>query len=298
MQENNIVVTDNETAAQTVEQADTGAEANVVTETETVTHEELKAADPHANFNPVTYLIEALTKAGHPKPAAWTQDIDLRAHTAEKVEDRIFFANRALRLYISEHLDMENITPRMILAEGIAVSKWIALMEQGAVKWLMGKFKKVEEKKENLGEVQDTQAASEEASVLADKINSPAPESRTINIAGGITLPEGIDPENFPQSFDGQRTQINVKLDENDPDPHKTVENIVTATAAQATETEGAVTFGDVHEKAAEATIDSKDVATNVFSPEGELKEVVVTAGDADASVEGSMDSLPGSIIE
>lgn len=91
-------------------------------------------------FDPADYLISALQSAGHPDPAAWTKDMDPRARTAPEEKDRIFFANRAIRLYLAEHGERENITPRLLLAEGIGKVKWAALMEQGVVPWLMNKF--------------------------------------------------------------------------------------------------------------------------------------------------------------
>ena len=91
-------------------------------------------------FNPVAYLTEALTAAKHPEPLAWTKDCDPRAETALEEKERIFFANRALRLYLAEQTDRENLSPRMLLADGIDGVKWAALMDQGVIPWLMNQF--------------------------------------------------------------------------------------------------------------------------------------------------------------
>ncbi len=93
-----------------------------------------------AIFNPVEFLTNALAQAGYPEPAAWTQDIDPLASTHEDEKARIFFANRALRLYLSEIEGRDNISPRLLLADGIDSTRWIALMEQGVIPWLMGAF--------------------------------------------------------------------------------------------------------------------------------------------------------------
>jgi hypothetical protein len=100
-----------------------------------------EAATPF--FNPVTFLTQAFENAGLFHAAAvWAEDIDPRAETAEGEKDRIFFANRALRLFLAEVPDRENITPRMLLADGIDGVKWVALMEQGVIPWLQNQFDK------------------------------------------------------------------------------------------------------------------------------------------------------------
>ncbi|BAW19032.1 hypothetical protein [Ralstonia phage RP12] len=93
-------------------------------------------------FNPVVYLTNALTSAGYTNPTGWLKGIDPRAETAEDEKDRIFFANRALRLYLAEVPDRENISPRMLLADGITSVQWTALVDQGVVPWLMNQFDK------------------------------------------------------------------------------------------------------------------------------------------------------------
>lgn len=93
-------------------------------------------------FNPVDFLTMALHQAGYPEPTAWYKGIDVRAETADSEKDRIFFANRALRLFLAEVENRENITPRMLLADGIDSPKWMALMEQGVIPWLMNQFDK------------------------------------------------------------------------------------------------------------------------------------------------------------
>lgn len=98
------------------------------------------AAPAEQLFNPVAYLTTALFNAGHPNPSAWALHIDPRAETAEEVKERIFFANRALRLYMSEQDVPDNISPRLTIADGIGVKQWTALVDQSYVKWLMGQF--------------------------------------------------------------------------------------------------------------------------------------------------------------
>jgi hypothetical protein len=95
-----------------------------------------------SGFQPVEYLSQALLAAGHPDPTGWTKDIDPRAVTAEEEKDRIFFANRALLLYLAEQEDRENVTVRMLVTTGVDGAKWAAIAEQGIVPWLMGKFDK------------------------------------------------------------------------------------------------------------------------------------------------------------
>lgn len=99
-----------------------------------------KKEETPALFNPVAFLTEALQKAGYAKPYAWTEGIDERAQTADNEKDRIFFANRALRLFLAEVENRDNITPRMLLADGVDSTKWMALMEQGVIPWLMNEF--------------------------------------------------------------------------------------------------------------------------------------------------------------
>jgi hypothetical protein len=103
---------------------------------------ETAAAATNNIFLPADYVVNALAAAGHPNPQAWALHIDPRVETAEEEKDRIFFANRALRLYISEQESPDNISPRMLLAEGIPSSKWCALIDKGIVPWLMGQFDK------------------------------------------------------------------------------------------------------------------------------------------------------------
>lgn len=102
-----------------------------------------KKEEAQATFNPVSYLTNALNTAGLTEAAAaWVMNIDPRAETAEDEKERIFFANRALRLFLAEQPDRDNITPRMLLADGIDGVKWAALMEQGVIPWLKNEFDK------------------------------------------------------------------------------------------------------------------------------------------------------------
>lgn len=104
---------------------------------------EIKREEGATFFNPVVFLTDVLTSNGLSEAAAiWVQGIDPRAQTAESEKDRIFFANRALRLFLAEVEDRENITPRMLLADGIDSVKWCALMEQGVIPWLLNQFDK------------------------------------------------------------------------------------------------------------------------------------------------------------
>ena len=114
-----------------------------------------------ALFNPVTHLTATMEAAGLTDAAAkWTLGIDPRAQSAEGEKDRIFFANRSLRLFLAEIEDRENITPRMLLADGIDSPKWIALMEQGIIPWLLNQFDK--KGKRVSPEAEQVEAASDE----------------------------------------------------------------------------------------------------------------------------------------
>lgn len=94
-------------------------------------------------FNPAVFFTELLISNDLTDAAVnWSCGIDPRAETADNEKDRIFFANRALRLFLAEIEDRENITPRMLIADGIDSVKWIALMEQGVIPWLKNQFDK------------------------------------------------------------------------------------------------------------------------------------------------------------
>lgn len=168
---------------------------------------ETAAATTSEFFLPANYLINALTAAGHPNPTAWALHIDPRVETAEEEKDRIFFANRALRIYLSEQEAADTISVRMLLAEGIPAAKWCALVDKGIVPWLMGQFdekgqridqQKVEEVLAEEGveaaptdvETQESFQSTTEPSNLADKINAMAPAARTAT----FVLPEGQAP--------------------------------------------------------------------------------------------------------
>lgn len=99
-----------------------------------------ESSTPEGFFNPVNYLTDALREAGYHDPEGWTKNIDVRAANAVEEKDRIFFANRALRLYLAEIEGRENISPRMLLADGIDSVKWKALMDQGVIPWLLNQF--------------------------------------------------------------------------------------------------------------------------------------------------------------
>lgn len=92
-------------------------------------------------FNPVAYLDNAL-RANRLENSvdAWKRDLDPRAETAEDEKERIFFANRALRLFIAEIPNCDNIAPRMLLADGIDGVKWSALIDRGVIPWMLGLF--------------------------------------------------------------------------------------------------------------------------------------------------------------
>ena len=102
---------------------------------------EIKKEPAAASFNPAVFLTEALISNGLIDAAkSWSIGIDPRAETAESEKDRIFFANRALRLFLAEIEGRDNITPRMLLADGIDSIKWMALIEQGVIPWLLNQF--------------------------------------------------------------------------------------------------------------------------------------------------------------
>lgn len=137
----------------------------------------------HQIFNPFLFLTDALIKAGYPDPVGWSAGIDSRVETADNEKDRIFFANRALRLYLAEVEGRENISPRMLLADGIDSVKWAALMEQGIIPWLMNQFDKkgkrmksedtTDEKDEVLGQTPpDTEESLAAAELIAQGFTS------------------------------------------------------------------------------------------------------------------------------
>lgn len=114
--------------------------------------------DEKPAFNPAVFLTEALIAANLEDAAIkWSVGIDPRVETAESEKDRIFFANRALRLFLAEIEDRENITPRMLLADGIDSVKWCALMEQGVIPWLLNQFDK---KGKRIADEEQTNAAN------------------------------------------------------------------------------------------------------------------------------------------
>ena len=122
-----------------------------------------------SNFNPAVFLTQALIDAGLIDEATkWSIGIDPRAETAESEKDRIFFANRALRLFLAEVEGRDNVTPRMLLADGIDAVKWMALMEQGVIPWLLNQFDKKgkriapeEQKEEFAGNTGESDVASQ-----------------------------------------------------------------------------------------------------------------------------------------
>lgn len=162
-------------------------------------------------FDPADYLISALQSAGHPDPAAWTKDMDPRARTAPEEKDRIFFANRAIRLYLAEHGERENITPRLLLAEGIGKVKWAALMEQGVVPWLMNKF----DAKGKI--IKDTPDVDATESKEGDFVVEPTYKENDAPIAEAVEAPLA----------QRQTPGVYIKLEDNDPDPQGTVEAVL-----------------------------------------------------------------------
>lgn len=103
------------------------------------THGQEPSGEDAPLWNPVEWLTKALADAGYPNPSAWTLDIDPRAETDADEDTRIFFANRALILFLSEVKDRENISPRLLLADGVGRQRWEALMLKGLIPWLMHK---------------------------------------------------------------------------------------------------------------------------------------------------------------
>lgn len=106
-----------------------------------VDFKDVPATEPAvAPFQPAAYLTTALARAGYHDPEGWLKDADPLVATHEEEKQRIFFANRALRLYLAEIAERENISPRLLLADGIDATRWCALMDQGIVPWLMNEF--------------------------------------------------------------------------------------------------------------------------------------------------------------
>jgi hypothetical protein len=203
-------------------------------------------------FDPVDYLTGALRDAGHPNPTAWTLDIDPRAQTAPSDKDRIFFANRALSLYIAEHTDRENITPRLLLVDGIDKVKWAALMEQGIVPWLMNKF-------DAKGKIIKDTPAVDAADLEGKEVTITANDGGPVANEDGSARQEvdfALEPTYKDNETDAKETLtfltasnvgktsdtvaamtqyqtpgVYIKLEDNDPDPQGTVETILTETS-------------------------------------------------------------------
>lgn len=192
-------------------------------------------------FDPVDYLTGALRDAGHPNPTAWTLDIDPRAQTAPSDKDRIFFANRALCLYVSEHEGRENITPRLLLVDGIDKVKWAALMEQGIVPWLMNKFDaKGKIIKADTPTIDATDLEGKEVTITANDGGPVANEDGSARQEGdfvpeptykgsrmGAGGPRFDRPEEQRGSIQYQTPGVYIKLEDNDPDPQGADETVL-----------------------------------------------------------------------
>lgn len=167
---------------------------------------EIKKEEQKPFFNPVEFLTNALHQAGFSDADAWHKDIDPRAETAEDEKERIFFANRALRLFLAEYEDArDNITPRMLLADGIDSVKWIALMEQGIVPWFLNQFDK-NGKRITREEVQEEAPVTPELEVFDGPLN--------LNNEEEVKLHEFLNAKTGESSIIiGERTFIKVEIE-------------------------------------------------------------------------------------
>lgn len=139
-------------------------------EQETIQIEEavIKAEVPFEQepFSPATYLTEQLIEQGMDAQTAraWMKGLDPRAETAENVKDRIFFVNRALRLYMSEQFNGSDgvsgtMNARLLVTDGIEEDAWKLLIKNGVASWLAGKplsYKTEEPEQELEGEEPST----------------------------------------------------------------------------------------------------------------------------------------------
>lgn len=99
------------------------------------------AAVSQEAFMPAEFLTKLLREEGHADPEAWAVDLDPRCSDPSiKVQERIFFVNRALRLYMSEQEGRNHMDARMLLADGLQVDEWSAIVVRGVVPWLMNKL--------------------------------------------------------------------------------------------------------------------------------------------------------------
>lgn len=92
-------------------------------------------------FNPAEFLTTELAKAGFETPDAWASALDPKAFDSElKDEERIFFVNRSLRLYMSEQENRNHMEARMLLADGLSANEWKAIVVKGVVPWILNKL--------------------------------------------------------------------------------------------------------------------------------------------------------------
>lgn len=93
------------------------------------------------NFDPAAYLTKAFKDAGFEDADAWTKDIDPRAlvlNNGLSDKHRIFFVNRALRLFIAEVDTKDNSTVRMVIVDAVTPEQWSSLIDQGFIPWIKG----------------------------------------------------------------------------------------------------------------------------------------------------------------
>ena len=100
-----------------------------------------EAAEAQADlFDPVGFVCIELKRAGSETPEAWAKHIDPRAQTEPDELARIFFTNRALRLYMSEQAGRNHMEARLLLADGISVADWKSIVSKGVVPWILNKL--------------------------------------------------------------------------------------------------------------------------------------------------------------
>ena len=148
------------------QQLDTDAQAQQSLETETA------AAPQQEAFMPAEFLTNALRQEGYENPEAWTANLDPRCTDPTiKPQERIFFVNRALRLYMSEQEGRNHMEARMLLAEGLTVEEWSAIVTRGVVPWLLNKLP--------VNKAQLEQAAATVSAHSEHSIEANEPEDKT-----------------------------------------------------------------------------------------------------------------------
>lgn len=147
------------------------------------------AAAADTLFNPVEFLCSELERAGSTDLTCWMKHIDPRATTEPDEMARIFFANRALRLYMAEQEGRNHMEARLLLADGIPVADWKSIVSKGVVPWILNKLP-VNKKQLAAAAAAVSDHRTMEAVAVADQAMQPAEESE-------VSSGDPIDPEAY-----------------------------------------------------------------------------------------------------